>query len=145
MLNNFFASAYTSENCSDNLEVKNISTIDPINVMQDVIINDELVLKELNNLKKHKSGGPDSLNSNLLIELKQAIVEPLVYIFRDSLSTSVVPKDWKEASIKPLFKKGSRKSVENYRPISLTSQVGKILERIIKGQVNGYGTWKQII
>ena len=44
----------------------------------------------------------------------------------------VVPQEWKEARVSPLFKKGKRDKPENYRPVSLTSIVGKILESIIK-------------
>ena len=44
----------------------------------------------------------------------------------------VVPLEWKEANIIPLFKKGSRSKSENYRPVSLTSVICKLLERLIK-------------
>jgi len=52
-----------------------------------------------------------------------------------SLETGVVPQDWKEAIVSPLFKKGSKAKPENYRPVSLTSIIGKILESIIKDQI----------
>ena len=44
----------------------------------------------------------------------------------------LVPLEWKEANIIPLFKKGSRNKSENYRPVSLTSVICKLLERLIK-------------
>ena len=49
-----------------------------------------------------------------------------------SLKEGVVPFEWKEANIIPLFKKGSRNKSENYRPVSLTSVICKLLERLIK-------------
>ena len=49
-----------------------------------------------------------------------------------SLKEGVVPFEWKEANIIPLFKKGSRKKSDNYRPMSLTSVICKLLERLIK-------------
>ena len=49
-----------------------------------------------------------------------------------SLKESVVPFEWKEANIIPLFKKGSRNKSENYRPVSLTLVICKLLERLIK-------------
>ena len=53
-------------------------------------------------------------------------------VFNLSLKEGVVPFEWKEANIIPLFKKGSRNKSENYRPVSLTSVTCKLLERLIK-------------
>ena len=56
-------------------------------------------------------------------------------MFNLSLEEGIVPLDWKEANIIPLFKKGSRNKLENYRPLSLTSVICKLLERLIKYQL----------
>ena len=53
-------------------------------------------------------------------------------MFNLSLEEGVVPVEWKEANIIPLFKKDSRNKSENYRPVSLTSVICKLLERLIK-------------
>ena len=53
-------------------------------------------------------------------------------MFNLSLEEGIVPLEWKEANIIPLFKKGSRNKSENYRPVSLTSVICKLLERLIK-------------
>ena len=58
-------------------------------------------------------------------ELAPAIVR----VFQTSLISGTVPSDWKEALITPLFKKGERNVASNYRPVSLTSVVSKILMR----------------
>ena len=52
-------------------------------------------------------------------------------MFNLSLKEGVVPFEWKEANIMPLFKKGSRNKSENYRPVSLTSVICKLLEGLI--------------
>ena len=57
---------------------------------------------------------------------------PLATVFNLSLEEGIVPLEWKEANIIPLFKKGSRNKSENYRPMSLTSVICKLLERLIK-------------
>ena len=49
-----------------------------------------------------------------------------------SLQEGIVPLEWKEANIVPLFKKGSRNKSVNYRPVSLTSVICKLLETIIR-------------
>ena len=57
---------------------------------------------------------------------------PLARVFNLSLKEGVVPFEWKEANIIPLYKKGSRNKSEKYRPVSLTSVICKLLERFIK-------------
>ena len=56
---------------------------------------------------------------------------PLTEIYRKSLEEGEIPKDWKKANVTPIFKKGVKKNKENYRPVSLTSHVCKVMERII--------------
>ena len=57
---------------------------------------------------------------------------PLAHVFNMSLKEGIVPFEWKEANIIPLFKKGSRNKSVNYRPVSLTSVICKLLETIIR-------------
>ena len=66
------------------------------------------------------------------METVEQISIPLARVFNLSLKEGVVPFEWKEANIIPLFKKGSRNKSENYRPVSLTSVICKLLERLIK-------------
>ena len=66
------------------------------------------------------------------METVEQISIPLARVVNLSLKEGVVPFEWKEANIIPLFKKGSRNKLENYRPVSLTSVICKLLERLIK-------------
>ena len=66
------------------------------------------------------------------MEIVDQISTPLANLFNVSLEEGIVPSEWKEANITPLFKKGSRKKPENYRPVSLTSVVCKLLETLIR-------------
>ena len=59
----------------------------------------------------------------------------LTEIFVSSLDTGEVPEDWRIAKVVPLFKKGSRDNSGNYRPVSLTSVVGKLLEKILRDRI----------
>ena len=68
----------------------------------------------------------------LLIATVKQISVPLARLFNLSLKEGVVPFEWKEANIVPLFKKGSRNKSDNYRPVSLTSVICKLLEKLIK-------------
>ena len=49
-----------------------------------------------------------------------------------------IPLDWKMSNISPIFKKGDRANVENYRPVSLTTFYGKVLEKIIKKNIEKF-------
>ena len=51
------------------------------------------------------------------------------------MESSQIPKIWKEANVAATFKNGTKSKPENYRPISLTSAPGKLLERIIRGAI----------
>ena len=66
----------------------------------------------------------------LLKEIVEQINTPLAKLFNLSLDERVVPSEWKEANVTPLFKKGSRNKPDNYRPVSLTSVVCKLLETL---------------
>ena len=65
-------------------------------------------------------------------KIVEQISTPLATLFNLSLEEGIVPSEWKEANITPLFKKGSRNKPENYRPVSLTSVVCKLLETLIR-------------
>ena len=62
----------------------------------------------------------------------------LSLIFNRSLLHRKIPVDWKSTNVVPIFKKGSKVDKNNYRPISLTSIVGKLLESIIKDKVQKF-------
>ena len=91
-----------------------------------------MVAMKIRDMKDNKSPGVDGILSKLLLEIVEQISIPLATVFNLSLEEGIVPLEWKEANIIPLFKKGSRNKSENYRPVSLTSVICKLLERLIK-------------
>jgi hypothetical protein len=103
--------------------------------MPELIINEEMVLKQLNSLKIDKSPGPDELHPRLLKELAKSLTKPFGIIFNQSLRLKMIPKEWKKATISAIFKKGNRSMAGNYRPVSLTSVVCKLLEKIIREHI----------
>ena len=93
------------------------------------------VTQALSHLCPSKSMGPDALHPKLLTELADVLSEPLCVLFNKSLSLGVLPDDWKVALISPIYKGGDKHKPVNYRPISLTSVVVKLLERRIKEEL----------
>ena len=88
------------------------------------------VRTQLQHLKRNKGSGPDQIHVNILRNVLTLDV-PLSMLFQHSLLTGAIPQDWRDANVTPIFKKGSRSNCNNNRPVSLTSQVCKILERLI--------------
>ena len=80
------------------------------------------------------SCGPDNVHPHILNETAAATSLPLSMISKESLRTGEIPEDWRKANITPIFKKRSKNYPANYRPVSLTSQVCKILESIVGGE-----------
>ena len=67
----------------------------------------------------------------VLKNLFNEIVPLLAVIFQKSLNTGQVPKDWTKACVTPIFKKGDKSDPINYRPISLTCILCKVMEHVV--------------
>ena len=98
-------------------------------------ITPKMVEKKLEKLNIYKSSGPDGVHPHVLQKTAKAMSTPLAHIFQQSLDTGEVPEDWRTANITPIHKKGDRAEPSNYRPVSLTSQVGKVLETFIRDKI----------
>ncbi len=86
----------------------------------------------------NKSQGPDQLHPRLLFEARHQLSRPLYLIFKKSLDTGVLPSEWKEANITPIYKnKGNKHEATNchHRPVNLTSVICKLLEKLIRKEI----------
>ena len=136
-LNGYFTSVFTTED-ADLPVMKDVFVGADEEKISDIVITEEEVLIRLQKLDPVKAPGPDGIPPSILKELSNELCKPLTKVFQLSTSESSVPEDWRVAHISPIFKKGSRASTSNYRPISLTSVVGKLLEGIIKEQITSH-------
>lgn len=129
VLNDFFASVYTHEDMSNMPSFENEKIIEN---MEDFTIQESDVLNQLKVLNSSKAQGPDKIHPRLLKEASKELAGPLSILFNRSLKERKVPNDWKEGQVSPICKKGSRSSPSNYRPVSLTSIICKIMETLIR-------------
>ena len=103
--------------------------------IRNMTINRDDVKTRLEKLKVNKSCGPDNIHPYVLQKTASAACIPLEKIFNLSLSSGECPDDWKNANVTPIHKKGDRTDPSNYRPVSLTSQVCKVLESMIRKHI----------
>ena len=121
---------YTKEDDTPIPEFKRTETLN------DLSFNVEQVQKLLGGVNETKSKGADNMHPKLVRETAEQIaIKPLTLLFKKSLETGQVPTDWKIANITPIHKKGPKHVPSNYRPISLTSIVCKIMESIIRDAI----------
>lgn len=132
ILSNFFKSVFTQE------PEGSIPDLPPRNIekqLDNLEITKDNIAKILKGLKIDKSPGPDKIHPRVLNELANTIAIPLHLIFVQSLKSKTVPNKWKEAQISAIFKKGKKHIAGNYRPVSLTSVVCKVMETIVREHI----------
>jgi len=130
LLNAFFASEFSAKAGPQESQA--------LEVREEACRKDDLPLAEedcvrghLSNLDAHKSMGPNGMHPRVLRELADVIAEKLSIIFEWSWKTAEMSAEWKKASVTPIFIKGKTNSPGNYRPVSLTSIPGKMLQQHI--------------
>ena len=99
--------------------------------MPEIYINLNGVIKLLSNLRPDKAADPDQIRPIVLKELSLEIAPIIQLVFERSLATGELPSDWTKANVSPIFKKGDKSDRANYRPISLTCILCKVMEHII--------------
>ena len=103
--------------------------------ISDIDLNISTIYHKLSALNPNKTPGPDGIHSYVLKMCSASLSEPLYLLFKQSLTTGTLPRDWKTANVTPIYKKGVKSDPNNYRPISLTSQVVKVLESLLRDDI----------
>ena len=129
-LNNQFTSVFTSERYPiPVIDHSLYSSIPPLDIGTNGII------KQLKNLNQNKATGPDELPARVLKETAEQIAPIITHIFQQSYNTGKLPNDWLQALVTPIHKKSLKSDPANYRPISLTCIICKVMEHIIVSNI----------
>jgi len=129
VLNEYFSSVFTKEDIST---VPMSCNLEGGKILSDIAITEERIQKAVDKMKHNKAAGEDGLVSTYVKGSIKGIMKPLLHVYNRSLEETIIPDEWKRANVTAIFKKGAKWDPANYRPVSLTSQIGKIMERIIK-------------
>ena len=124
-------SEYLKHQCNNSLFIQPTDSEEIANIISSLNIN--------------KACGPFSSPNKIVVLLKQDIYLQLADLFNLSFSSGSFPSILKTAKVVPVFKKGSKLDCCNYRPISLLSNVEKILEKFIYKRVYNFLTENNII
>jgi hypothetical protein len=76
--------------------------------MEQVFVTHQQIRNKIRKLRKDAASGPDGITPSILQRLEDSVVAPLQIIFNRALETGDSPKDWKTASVTPIFKKGTK-------------------------------------
>ena len=130
-LNEFFASVFTNEDlgnlpCAPTYEGE---------LLESFNITAEILLKKLQELKPGKSPGKDGWHPVFLKSIADLIAAPLAKLFQKSLDEGYVPAEWRMACITAIHKKDAKDICGNYRPVSITSIICKLMESIVRDQI----------
>ena len=113
--------------------------------MPEIFIDPNGIIKLLANVNPNKAAGPDSIKPIILKELRLEIAPVICLLFEKSLKTGTLPSEWTKTQVCPLYKKGDKTDPANYRPISLTCILCKVMEHVIASNISRHITQHNIL
>ena len=127
-LNDYFASISSVDDSNVSLPCYNFKTQNKLNSFE---ISEDEIIELIKLLPLNKACGHDLISHRMLKPVAKSVAKPLSILYNRSLNEGVYPDVWKVANITPIFKKGDKSLVSNYRPVSLLSCCGKLFERLV--------------
>lgn len=94
------------------------------------------IVHMLKSLDINKNGGPDAIPNIFLKSTAAYIAKPLKIIFNKSLISGVFPNEFKMANVTPIFKKGEKQQISNYRPISMLNTISLVFEKLVAKRIS---------
>ena len=126
LLNSYFSECFNHVECGSKYLIPTLAELPA-----EFLCSEEFVFTSIARLRANIACGPDLLTAKMLKLFANTISPSLTEVFNQSLSTGVVPTEWKCTNIAPIPKSSNATLTSNYHPISFLSIPGKILERHI--------------
>ena len=136
-LDKLFSSVFTRENLANIPNIKEGEHSKGV-FISNIYITEKAVMTKLKELNPSKSPGEDGIHPRILKELHKVLAKPLTILFNRSIQENQIPEEWKSAQVTAIFKKGEKSDPNNYRPVSLTPILCKILESFIRDEIQNY-------
>ena len=130
ILNTYFCSVFTHEDLANMRDPEQLYRGEEI--LSEVEFTPEKVNKMLSALKPTAALGPDGVWTRILHQLADTLSYPLSLIFSKLFNEGLVPDLWRRAHVCPVYKKGTKGDTGNYRPVSLTCVLCKVMESLIR-------------
>ena len=112
--------------------------VEKLSIAPEVVFNQDVVRLRLEELDLYKAPGVDGISPFILNKCSEVLCYPLSVMFIKSFKSGIVPSAWKSANVTPIFKKGVKTCPSNYRPVSLTSILCRVKERILRDEMVRY-------
>ena len=103
-------------------------------VISDMVVQEKEVLRLFKEISTVKSSAIPNISARIFKDAFCAISPVMTKLCNLSLSQGIFPSSWKIATLIPLPEEGDLKDVNNYRPVSLLPQTGKILEKLVRSR-----------
>ena len=108
-------------------------------------VNAKEIKNIIRTLKWKNSHGYNEVPLNILKISAPYIIPPLIYLYNKSITTGIFPTRLKYSQIVPIYKKGDKHVLSNYRPISLLTSFSKIFEQVIYNRLYDHVTHYKIL
>ncbi|XP_053406441.1 uncharacterized protein LOC123527061 [Mercenaria mercenaria] len=142
ILNSYFCE---QSNINDSNHSLPASPEQPSHILSSIHISQQDVTDAISTINPSKSCGSDMVSPRLLKEGSSVLAAPLAIFFNKLITESYFPSVWKTANVTPIYKKSNPSDPQNYRPISLLSCVGKLMERCIHKHFFNFLTQNNIL
>ena len=133
LLQQQYTSVFSDPNSPDK-KSPNIN-IDCEHKIVDILFGRDDIISAINEISENSACGEDDIPAIVLKRCKNSLSYPIMCIWKESMQTGIIPAKYKAQTITPIHKKDSKAIPANYRPISLTSHIIKIFERVIRKDV----------
>ena len=143
LFNSFFANQCSLIN--NNSQLPRILPCKTNERLYSIKITDDEILKIIAKLDPNKAHSHDKMGIRMIKLRSTSICKPLSLIFNHCIDSDIYPCEWKKANAVPIHKKGDKKTLKNYRPVSLLPICSKIFERLIYNEMFGFFLDKGLI